>query len=350
MLDDLSLAGPAARKRRVLQYVLKLTIGLTIVAFLLWRYDFSNVISALLRLGPNPIFWILFWTLLGLWFHSWMLQGVLRPLKMDFTTWRLFVIHLQIRFYALFLPGAANVIVKWRKLAKPGQQPAQALAVIAFTRIAHTQAVLMLAVAGMMLDGVFPWPSVQWASITLLVLTTGFMGVCISRRLGPILDKLVESMLRRVPGPARARDQVRKIWAAFQAFRCVGIRQITIVMLLTLIGQAFQTLGQIAIAHGVGADVSFWTQLWLRGVILISITVPVTLSGLGLREASMVGLLIYYGISPEVALAYSLGYFGLTVLLGLLGGLFEAQEHFLTTGKQDAKVSSQLDTERMDFK
>lgn len=315
--------------RRRFFYFLKLALGLAILAFLFYKYDLSKVATAMLQLGPKAMFWIWFWTLLGLWFHAQMLQGALRPLDMRFTTWRLFVIHLQIRFYALFLPGAANVVVKWQKLAKPGAQPAQALAVIAFTRIAHTLAVLLLAVTGMTMDGIFPWPSVQWASVGLLILTGSCLAVCTSQRLGPSLDHLAEIVLGRIPGPERFREKLAKIWAAFRGFRAIRLPQIAMIILLTVVGQAFQTLGQIEIAHAVGADVSFWTQLWIRGVVLVCSTLPVTLSGLGLREASMVGLLIYYGISPEVTLAYSLGWFGLTVLLGLLGGLLEAKEHFL---------------------
>jgi len=327
MADNKTSAAPAARRR--LFYFLKLAIGLAIVAFLFYKYDLSKVATAMLQLGPKAMFWIWFYTLLGLWFHAWMLQGALRPLHMRFTTWRLFVIHLQIRFYALFLPGAANVVIKWQKLAKPGAQPAQALAVIAFTRVAHTLAVLLLAVTGMAMDGVFPWPSVQWLTTGLLFLTAACMALSTSQRLGPRLDRMADSILRRMPGPQSLRDKLTKIWAAFRGFRGMHLHQIGSIIVLTVVGQAFQTLGQIEIAHAVGADVSFWTQLWIRGVVLVCSTLPVTLSGLGLREASMVGLLTYYGISPEIALAYSLGWFALTVLLGLLGGVLEAKEHFL---------------------
>ena len=327
MADNKTSAAPAARRR--LFYFLKLAIGLAIVAFLFYKYDLSKVATAMLQLGPKAMFWIWFYTLLGLWFHSLMLQGTLRPLNMKFTVLRLFVINLQIRFYALFLPGAANVVIKWQKLAKPGAQPAQALAVIAFTRIAHTLAVLLLAVTGMAMDGVFPWPSVQWLTTGLLFLTAACMALSTSKRLGPRLDRMADSILRRMPGPQNLRDKLNKIWAAFRGFRGMHLHQIGSIIVLTVVGQAFQTLGQIEIAHAVGADVSFWTQLWIRGVVLVCSTLPITLSGLGLREASMVGLLVFYGISPEIALAYSLGWFGLTVLLGLLGSLLDAKEHFL---------------------
>jgi len=81
------------------------------------------------------------------------------------------------------------------------------------------------------------------------------------------------------------------------------------------------------IAHSIGMDVTVWVQMWVRGVILLCAIVPISLSGLGIREASIVAVFVYYGVPQPVALAYSLTFFALTVAIGLIGGVLELMDY-----------------------
>jgi len=59
-------------------------------------------------------------------------------------------------------------------------------------------------------------------------------------------------------------------------------------------------------------------------VVAVVSALPITISGLGLREASSVALLSYFGISEERALAFSLTFFAaFPVVKGLVGGITE---------------------------
>ncbi|WP_244232734.1 lysylphosphatidylglycerol synthase transmembrane domain-containing protein [Methylacidiphilum caldifontis] len=73
--------------------------------------------------------------------------------------------------------------------------------------------------------------------------------------------------------------------------------------------------------------------LWLLVVVMVEITLvvslPISISGLGVREGSVILLLSPYGISPELALGFSLLSFTIGVFWSLVGGLF-----FLTWRKK----------------
>ena len=335
-MGEPSLSAPSAKAgqketssaRKWVVYFLKLAISLAIVAALLVKYDTHKVLHSLTPMNMASMFWIWFWMLLGLWFHSWMLQRALLPLGMKFRVLDLYKINFQIRFYGLFLPGATNMLIKWHKLAKPTGQPGEALAVMAFTRMLHTFAMLFLTVLGMLLDTMFPWTHVKIIGAGLLLVVAVSIVLTTSTITGPYMDYIALAVLHRLPRNGVVQRKMQKLWGFFTSFRKIELEGLLILMSLTVVGQIFHTYSQINIAHGAGMDITLATQFWIRGVILICAIVPISFSGLGVREASMVGLMVYYGIPEQSALAYSLAVFGLTVGIGLIGGVCEAYEQF----------------------
>jgi hypothetical protein len=333
---------PKSRTRKIALYFIKLGIGIAILAFLLAKVDLNKVGRAITQLDARALFWIWFWFLPGLWCHSLMLQRALLPVGIELRTRDIYKINFQIRFYSLFMPGAANVLIKWHKLAKLSRQPGQALAVMAFTRILHTFAMLVLVVAGMLMDSRFPWRSLQAIAIGMLLLVSVSMLLATSNRYGRLLDRLAVSVLAPLRQNSWIRNKLQKLWAFFTHFRRLTTKDLVILLLLVTLGQLLQTLAHVTIARSLGMDITVWTQLWIRGVILICAVVPISVSGLGLREASIVGILTYYGEPEEAALAYSLSYFGLVVGIAAIGGLLEAYEHYFPFHKRSKRQSDSL--------
>ena len=71
----------------------------------------------------------------------------------------------------------------------------------------------------------------------------------------------------------------------------------------------------------MGLDLSFATLLVLCPVLFLVTIVPVSLNGIGLREATFVVVLGGAGVSREDAFALGLAYFAVGVITGALGGL-----------------------------
>ena len=73
------------------------------------------------------------------------------------------------------------------------------------------------------------------------------------------------------------------------------------------------------IAHGLGLNLSYAVWAVVTGVVSVLVLLPITVAGLGLREATIVGLLGTMGVPAEKGLAISLTFFGF-FLLGALAG------------------------------
>jgi uncharacterized membrane protein YbhN (UPF0104 family) len=84
-------------------------------------------------------------------------------------------------------------------------------------------------------------------------------------------------------------------------------------------------IGQVAIvwilAEGIGVDVPVLFHFFAVPLIIIVTLIPITLNGIGLREAAFVYLYASEGVAAADAVAISVVLTGLLLLFGLLGGL-----------------------------
>ena len=84
-----------------------------------------------------------------------------------------------------------------------------------------------------------------------------------------------------------------------------------------------------SLALSVGVGLSFMDIGWIRSAILLASLLPISFAGgLGVREVSLVALLAAFGVSAELALAFSFLLFVRGILVSLVGGLLEAVNVF----------------------
>lgn len=77
----------------------------------------------------------------------------------------------------------------------------------------------------------------------------------------------------------------------------------------------------MSIAAATGLSAPLWSQPLFLPVIFLLSQLPISIAGIGVREAAFVSLFGAVGASAEQALSVSLAYFGLAVLNNLVGGL-----------------------------
>ncbi len=75
------------------------------------------------------------------------------------------------------------------------------------------------------------------------------------------------------------------------------------------------------LAHGMGLSIGFGTLLLLCPVLFLVTIVPISLNGVGLREATFVVVLAGVAVAREDAFVLGLAFFAIGVLTALLGGV-----------------------------
>ena len=105
----------------------------------------------------------------------------------------------------------------------------------------------------------------------------------------------------------------------------MSLRTLITIALLSCLGHLAGCCAFFLLARSLGLDSSVLSIGWVRSTVILATMIPISVSGLGLREGALLALATYYGAGPNQAMAYSLLVFAVTVVaIGLLGGLIEA--------------------------
>jgi uncharacterized membrane protein YbhN (UPF0104 family) len=71
--------------------------------------------------------------------------------------------------------------------------------------------------------------------------------------------------------------------------------------------------------NSIGIDLPYWDWCWIFVIVFLAVFIPISVSGIGVREMTFVGVLGLLGFSSKEALALSLTILGLQIVNGILG-------------------------------
>ncbi|MFN2370465.1 MAG: lysylphosphatidylglycerol synthase transmembrane domain-containing protein [Candidatus Krumholzibacteriia bacterium] len=307
--------------RRVLILLAKVAISAALIWFLLARLSLDEItdvmdeprwgwlMAALGVYGLSAFGGALQW--------SWILQvaGVAAPQR---EVLRLYFIGL---FFNNFLP--ANVGGDAWKIVDLGRQEGKPLAVFCATlldRLLGLTALTLLAVvvlAGAALGGV-PLPAVTLLLLPVLVVLAAGLAALLSRRVGGRLPDLVAAV-----GLQRPAVRLRRVTDEFTLYR-PRVRWLNLLLLFSTGVQMLRIVTHLLVARGLGFEldaVQAVQLLVLIPMLAISLTLPVTINGIGLRESVSASLLVWAGLAAPQAVAMEVAAYLVQVVFSLQGGL-----------------------------
>ncbi len=159
----------------------------------------------------------------------------------------------------------------------------------------------------------------QFASGTSLLLGVGIALAVIA--LGPLIAvRIYPIVVRRLPEESRLRRIVERLGAGAVALSRQPLRLVLCLALSMSVQIAFIVLNiRLAEAAGVDVPIAAWFFAWPLSKIIA--TLPVSVGGIGVREASLAGFLMPFGASPASVVATGLIWQSILIAGGILGGL-----------------------------
>jgi hypothetical protein len=103
------------------------------------------------------------------------------------------------------------------------------------------------------------------------------------------------------------------------------IKYIFISIILSIIFQLVLVGVYMILSYGVGVHISFFDWCWVLGILSAVLVLPITIGGIGVREGSLVGMLGFFMIDSEKALALSFSAFGIQLIFAMVGGIIEGK-------------------------
>jgi uncharacterized membrane protein YbhN (UPF0104 family) len=189
-------------------------------------------------------------------------------------------------FWSLALPGvSAGAVATVLRYRRYGATAAHALAVLAASRILELIAFSCLAVGGYLwsLRGTVDESQVTSASVFVALAAAG-------------------TFLRQLPVSALLTAWA---WALVQ-----GVLDAATVVVLGM---------------ALGMDIALGQALWINALAYFAILLPLSVAGLGVREAAVVFALAPLGFSREASVALALLMLAMTLVNAALGGLLHAR-------------------------
>jgi uncharacterized membrane protein YbhN (UPF0104 family) len=221
----------------------------------------------------------------------------------EFTFWRLFSLYMIGAFFSSFLPGVVGGdAVRAYYLNKDARKIGLTLASVFMDRYLGFVSLMLIGITAypFSLDvyGTSPYkwlmPGIFLAFIAGSVV---FFGLKIGRRFGFMSD----------------------VYEYFSELKDSRSKMIKVVLLSSVI-QVMNFVSVLVLASRTGESIPMMMLAVFLPIIITITSMPISISGLGVREVSFVVLLGLIGIRPETATSISLAWF-ISIFLGSLPGL-----------------------------
>ena len=291
-------------------------IGPLLLVYFLWTSDLHAIIAIFGQLSLMPLVLSLILYPVFVIVKSWRWSLLMRELGLDAPPLgKLMVLYMIGLFLGGTTPGQSGDLVKAGYLRERGQPLAPALFSIILDRLFDFAIMALLALLGLgAFINVFP-SSVRIATIIVAMLFIVTTPSLMAR--GP-REWLMTRMLPLLPSRIRAaierwRDQFTSL-----TLRPALLAQ----LLLASAGSAFTTMFRIYLLFlALKLQVPILAIIASTALISILQALPISFSGLGVREAVLVPVLGLYGYSQESALSLSALFLLLNIEHILLGFL-----------------------------
>lgn len=180
-------------------------------------------------------------------------------------------------------------------------------------RLIDTLGLLLIAMVGLL----FALP--QFASGVRLLVSIGILlAACVVG--GILVVWLYQPLLQRLPVEGRLRRIGEQIGGGVKALLAHPLQLALCLALSMAVQVAFIAVNiMLAAAAGVDVPTAAWFFAWPLSKLIA--TLPISVGGLGVREASLAGFLAPFGAAPTAVVATGLLWQTILLAAGLLGGL-----------------------------
>lgn len=306
--------------RQRLFSLLRIAISLGLLSFLLAKVGVRETWESLqgANVGYLLAVFLLYLFSIVLRSYRWRIflnaQGVLTSLP------KLTSLYLIGVFFNLVLPsGFGGDVVRVYELSRYSSRTASSITTVFMDRLSGFLALFAMAIAALAFSYRLVPPEVGVTIIVIFLASLVSTGALFSRPLWrrlkglPLLSSLAE------------KERVKELYLSAQIYSLAPFFQ---ALSLSLAFNILLMIMNYLAALSFGVKISFWYFLLFIPIISFLLVLPISLSGLGVREGAYIYLFSRVGVPPSSALAISLSIYAVTVATGLIGALIYAVEGY----------------------
>ena len=134
--------------------------------------------------------------------------------------------------------------------------------------------------------------------------------------------RLLESFFSRLGALGKQVIHFLETWINVLSFFRLNYHRLLLALLLCLPIHGLSFITTYLLAINLGITVSFFDICLILAIVWVITSIPITISGVGVRELSLIYFLSLYGVEAEPATALSISLYIVSIALGFIGLLF----------------------------
>lgn len=315
----------------------RVAVGIGALAFLLWKIGVGETLNQLRQADLRLLLIAFLLFLLSLVIRARRWAALLWALDLRAPFWKLVYLYFVGAFFNSFLPsGFGGDVVRALELTQDTPTSA-AVGTVLVDRMTGLLVLLAMGLVALPFSAGQLAPWLVW--LLLVVAVGGLLGgllVLEGRLLRRITTWLPEQISLTGAGP------LARIYAAVTG---CGWRAIAEALAISMVFNVVNVLINYLCGRAMGIDVSLGYFFITAPLISITLMVPVSVGGVGIRDWVTVALFSPAGVDRATAAAMSLAIYGVSAAAGLVGGalyLGRSVEAMLRSPGQEETPSSNL--------
>jgi uncharacterized protein (TIRG00374 family) len=313
----------AAGGRRALRLLLRVGISGLLLVLLYRQVPFAAIADTLALADRARLLAAAALLLTAHGVMAWRLRLLTSWQGLRLGTGRLLEINLVTAFYRVFVPGGAlaSLAVRFHKLHQAERNWSGALSALLFERVLATLGAAVVGTLCFFVDQ----PPLPATLGVLLGGTVAAVAALAAALLHPASSRAAGWLAARTRAEALS-EGVERVTGAVSAFRSLPRGRILLLACLALGTHLIGAIVYWLLGAALGIPAGPAAFGWIRATALLASMLPLSLAGLGIRDATLVVMLGYYGVGVDAALSLGILVFAVTVLLPCaLGGALEAR-------------------------
>jgi len=303
--------------KKILNVFLRVIISIALLIFLFKQVDTKSLFQIIKNADKALLFIAFFIT-----FFSYVLcllrwEMLLKAVKIHLPLKRVIISFSGGIFFSLFLPSTiGGDLMRSIDLATHTKRPKEVIVTVLLDRLSGYIGLVILALASLLLG----WNLLQ---DTAVFLSVGIISGILVAILLVLFNRYLYAKISRIltsPNAGRIRELVRSLHRRIHIFRHrQGI--IAYNLFFSLLIQSIAPIAFFVTALALGLRINiiyFFIILPIVGAITL---LPISLGGLGLRDATIIYFFSKIGVAKDLAFAMSLLNFSFILIYGAIGGI-----------------------------
>lgn len=229
----------------------------------------------------------------------------------------IFVVILKSKFYAVFLPGQMlGEATKIFMLSSSDSSITERASAVIIDKFLNVIAIVIVGCIGSYMSSYIYNDMLKRYLILGLMIAIFVLLLLKNKKIMNCVWKIFCMLIRNEKIINKSKKYI-DIWIEYSNQN----KELVISGVWGIVYQCLISFAYYILGVGLGLTVSFWDYCWINTILTIILFLPISISGLGIRETTLIGFLGSLGVTSEKAVALSVLMLFIQILCAMLGGI-----------------------------